>query len=464
MRLFEEKIYTERRKALMTKMGGGLILIMGNAEAPMNYKDNIYHFRQNSNFLYYFGIQQPDLNAIIDIDNDKIIIYGHENSIDDIIWVGDVPPLSELAKSVGVDTVKSENALIGDIKSMIAAGQELHYLPPYRMEHYVILNEALGYNKAESLEKKSVKLIKAVSTQRSIKSSIEVAEISNAVAITKSMHEAAMRFKSSGKYEYEAVAQILEECKKHNGSLAYGVIFSINGQVLHNHYHHNKMVDGRMIINDSGAENDMCYAADITRSFPVNGKFTSKQRDIYNIVLEMEKTSISSLKPALSYRDVHMDANRVLINRFKELNLLKGNTDEMVELGVGGMFMPHGLGHMMGLDVHDMEDLGEQYIGYAEGQERSTLLGLKSLRLAKELEAGYVLTVEPGIYFIPQLIEKYKAEGKFLDYVNYDALKSYYDFGGIRIEDNILITDQGQELIGDYIPKELAEVEAMCQS
>ncbi len=457
--MFTKSVYTERREALKKIIGSGKILIMGNSEAPMNYHDNVYHFRQNSNFLYFFGINQPELNAIIDIDSNTEIIYGHELTIDDIIWMGEVPALSDLASQVGVSKVKSPADLITDLKT----SENIHYLPPYRTEHNNILLNGLGINQNEQKAKASLDLIKAVISLRSIKSSIEIDEMAHAVNITKEMHLAAMMATKPGKYEYEVVGDILQKCKNHNGSLAYGVIFSVNGQVLHNHYHNNLMTDGRMIINDSGAENDLCYAGDITRSFPVNGVFTDKQKEIYNIVLEMENSAIDFIGPGVNYRDAHLLANKILISRFKELGLLKGDENDMLENGVAGLFMPHGLGHMIGLDVHDMEDLGENYVGYEDGQTRATYLGLKSLRLAKTLQAGYALTVEPGIYFIPQLIDKYKAEAKFLDFVNYDKLTSYYDFGGIRIEDNVLITEGGREVIGDAIPKELSEVEAMMK-
>jgi Xaa-Pro aminopeptidase len=461
MRLFDKEIYQQRREGLKKAMGKGILLIMGNGEAAMNYQGNPYHFRQNSNFLYYFGIAQPDLHAIIDLDNDTTTIYGNELTMDDIIWMGEVASLSSLASNVGVDVVKSPDALIEDLKAY--PKKSIHFLPPYRIEHQTLLFDALGIKHADQAAKASLKLIKAVIAQRSIKSSEEIEEMEKAVNITKSMHVRAMQRTKEEKYEYEVVGDILKQCKNYHGSLAYGVIFSINGQVLHNHHHDNLMVSGRLVLNDSGAENDMYYAGDITRTFPVNGKFTQKQKEIYEIVLEMEKSCIEFIGPGVKYYDAHLHANSILIERFKALGLLKGETSEMLDAGVAGLFMPHGLGHMIGLDVHDMEDLGEQYVGYEDGQERATMLGLKSLRLARTLQPGFTLTVEPGIYFIPQLIEKYKSEGKFMDYVNYDKLKEYYDFGGIRIEDNVLITEDGRRVLGEPIPKEIWEVEKIMK-
>jgi len=306
-------------------------------------------------------------------------------------------------------------------------------------------------------------LIQAVIAQRSIKTAEEILQMTEAVNITRQMHITAMKSTSVGKMEYEVVGKILETMHAHNAELSYPVIFSVNGQTLHNHYHGNKMQAGQLAINDSGCETEMGYAGDITRTIPVSGKFTQKQKDIYETVLEMEISSIENLKPNLKYRDVHLHANKILLTNLKSLGLVTGNVEDMLTQGVGGLFMPHGLGHMIGLDVHDMEALGENHVGYRDGLERSTQLGLKSLRLAKELEAGHVLTVEPGCYFIPELITKYKAEGKFKEFVNYSKLEDYLDFGGVRIEDNVLITESGYEILGEAIPKTIDEVEEIMK-
>jgi Xaa-Pro aminopeptidase len=273
------------------------------------------------------------------------------------------------------------------------------------------------------------------------------------------MHIAAMRATQVGKKEYEIVAELYGTAKRLGGELAYPAILSINGQTLHNHYHGNELTSGRLVLNDSGVELEMGYCGDITRTFPVDKKFTQQQREIYEIVLEMEELVIESLKPGIQYRDCHIASNRLMLNKFKDLGIVNGDVEEMLEAGVGGMFMPHGLGHMIGLDVHDMEDLGEKFVGYNKDIERSAQMGLKSLRLAKELAEGFVITVEPGIYFIPQLIDKLKADKQYLDFVNYDKLEQYRDFGGIRIEDDILITKDGYQVLGEHIPKTVAEIE-----
>jgi Xaa-Pro aminopeptidase len=464
MKLFSTSTYVNRRNELIKQMATGVILINGNEEAPMNYKDNVYHFRQNSNFLYYFGIQLSNLNALIDCETGECIIYGHENTMDDIIWLGEVPALSELASRVGVSIIKPAPQIVIDLKTIKSQNRVVHYLPPYRIEHNRLISDALDLPIQSQNENASIPLIKAVVKQRSIKSDEEIVELIDAVNITRQMHLQAYKSVKPNKYEYESVGDILNVCKAYNAQLAYGVIFSINGQVLHNHSHYNKMKSGRLVINDSGAENAMCYAGDITRTIPVDGKFTSKQKDIYDIVYKMEESSIAALKPGVKYRDIHLHANNVLLDGLKDLGILHGDTSDMLEQGLAGLFMPHGLGHMMGLDVHDMEDLGENYVGYEDGQQRATYLGLKSLRLAKTLESGFVLTVEPGIYFIPQLIYKYKADGKFTDFVDYNKLDEFLDFGGVRIEDNVLITDTGYEVLGEHIPKTTEEVEEIMAS
>lgn len=454
MRLFESSVYTARRAALRAAVGTGTILLLGNEEAPMNYEHNIYRFRQDSSFLYFFGLNMPGLYATINCDTGEEVIYGHEYTMEDIIWVGPQPhSLADYAAMVGISTVKS----LRDT-TWVSSGP-IHYLPPYRHLNTIKLSQWLSTSVSEVSTGASTTLIEAVIEQRSIKSAAEVAEMEKAVNVSRAMHITAMQSISHGKMEYESVSEIYRTAKSQNCYLAYPAIFSINGQTLHNHHHHNRMVDGRLVINDSGAENDMCYAGDITRTMPVSGTFTSKQQDIYNIVLDMEVSSIAALKPGLPYRDVHVNSNKIMLNSLKELGLLRGDVEEMSAAGVGGLFMPHGLGHMIGLDVHDMEDLGEDRVGYGPHYQRSTQLGLKSLRLARELQTGFVITVEPGIYFIPELIEKWKAEGLHKNFVNYDVLEGYYDFGGIRIEDDVLITDDGSRTLGAPIPKTVQEVE-----
>lgn len=453
MKLFDKSIYQNRRNKLKNILGSGQVLIVGNNYAPMNYTDNAYRFRQDSNFLYYFGLNLDGLVGFIDIDSDTEIIFGHELTIDEIIWTGPLESLSSLAEKVGVSIVKSPSALENTIDKSI-----IRYLPPYREDREIFIKKNLGLK-----QEASVDLIKAVVSQRLIKGTEEIEQMTKAVNITRLMHLTAMQNTIPGLKEFEVLAEVFRTLKGNEGEFAYPPIFSINGQTLHNHYHGNILLDGKLVLNDTGAEVEMAYAGDITRTYPVNGKFTSKQKDIYEIVLKMETDSIESLKPGVSYREVHLNSNKILLEGLQQLGLVNGNIDDMLTAGVGGLFMPHGLGHAIGLDVHDMEDLGEKYVGYTEELERSTQLGLKSLRFAKTLEAGHVLTVEPGCYFIPELLDKYNSEGIFKEYVNYSKLKEYYDFGGIRIEDNVLVTENHHEILGIPIPKAVEEVEEVMK-
>ena len=459
--MFSAQTYTDRRQRLKKEVGQGLILLLGNDEVGMNYRDNTLRFRQDSTFLYFFGLDKPGLIAIIDTEADTEIIFGSEPTLDDIVWSGPQPALAELAAQAGVAQVNSLNLISQLLKTAQDSGRTVHYLPPYRQANVCKLHEWTGVSLGQIKEKASEVLIKAVVGQRSVKSDEEILQLEQAVNITGEMHLAAMQNTREGMYEYEVVGHIQGAALSRGGDLAYPIIFSTNGQTLHNHFHGNVMESGRLTLGDFGAESAMHYAGDITRTFPVDKKFTSKQREIYDIVLEMEMQSIAALAPGVLYRDVHVAANRIMLDGLKQLGIVLGDVDEMTQLGVGGLFMPHGLGHSIGLDVHDMEDLGENYVGYRDSLERSTQLGLRSLRLAKELQAGNTLTVEPGIYFIPELIDKLRAEGQFTDFVNYQKLADYRDFGGIRIEDNCFVNNDGGRVLGTPIPKTINEIETV---
>ncbi len=458
MKMFQAQVYIARRSQLKKAVGKGLILFMGNNESPINYRDNTYNFRQDSNFLYYFGISQPGLAAVIDAESGEEILFGDEFSIDDIIWVGQQQSLGEKARQAGIYRRQDFSTLASFIQKN---KNRIHILPLYRHDNLIMLAEFLSKTPAEIREMASTTFIDAIIAQRSYKSAEEIEQMEIAVNISRKMHLNAMRSVSPGKYEYEIVSEIYRTAKAMDADMAYAVILSVHGQTLHNHYHGNILKGGQLLLNDSGAENNMFYAGDITRTCPVDRTFTSKQAEIYEIVLEMENSSIAMLRPGLAYREVHIAANKLMLNRLKEIGLVNGDVDEMTEAGVGGIFMPHGLGHMIGLDVHDMEDLSENRVGYTPDLKRSTQLGLKSLRLARKLETGFTLTVEPGIYFIPELLTKTETEGKFRDWINFEKLKSYHDFGGIRIEDNVLITADSHQILGTPIPKSIGEIEAL---
>ena len=459
MKVFDSSVYIKRRTELALTLGSGLIILLGNNDAPRNYTDNTYRFRQDSNFLYYFGIDVPGLIGVIDADTGKSLLFGKEWSMDDIIWIGPHERLQDMAQKVGVNDVRSLYDFRELIHQVRATGRRIHKPLYYRHDHKIFISDILGIHHSQLEEHISIPLIKAIINQRSYKSEIELKQMTKAVNITGKMHLAAMQATKAGIYEYEVVSEIYKTAKQEDCYLAYPAIFSIHGEILHNHHHDNIMQSGQLALNDSGAETNMKYAGDITRTFPVNGKFDQRQRDIYSIVLAMEKQGIDMAKPDVYYREIHLATNKTMLQGLKDLGLLTGKVDDMLTEGVGGLFMPHGLGHMIGLDVHDMENLGEDFVGYAGQVDRSTQLGLKSLRLARKLEEGFVITVEPGIYFIPALIEKWKSEQRFSNFINYEKLKSFYDFGGIRIEDDVVITAEGSKVLGDYIPKEIGEIE-----
>ncbi len=459
--MFSTSVYASRRHKLKNQVSSGLLLFLGNEESGMNYTDNTYHFRQDSTFLYYFGLDKAGLAAVIDVESGEEWIVGDEITMDDVIWMGPQPSLSEQASRVGVAKILPKSALEAKIKGSLSTGRNVHFLPPYRPEHTFKLTEWTDWALAEIPQKASVELIMAVINQRSYKTDEEIIEMDKAVNISRQMHLNAIRATHPGKYEYEVVGTVHGTARSGGGDLAYPIILSMDGQTLHNHHHGNRLESGRLVLGDFGAETISHYAGDITRTWPVDKTFTQKQKEIYQIVLDANLNAINALRPGIKYLDCHLLAWHTIASGLKDLGLLTGDVDEMVELGVPGLFMPHGLGHMIGMDVHDMENLGEEYIGYREGMQRSKTLGLKSLRLAKELEAGFVLTVEPGLYFIPELIHLWESQGRFGEFINYEKLKAYEGFGGVRIEDNYLITTEGAKLIGDPIPKNIAEIEAL---
>ena len=460
--MFGSEIYTQRRDHLKEQIKSGLILFLGNVESPMNYPANPYHFRQDSTFLYFFGLDFPILVAVIDIDSNKDIVFGDDVDIEDIIWMGFHPSLRERAEQSGVKETLPLSQLEETIKRAIQQGKKVHYLPPYRPETQQKIAQLLGLNPDEVKNNASDELIKAVVAQRSFKIKEEVDEIEKAHSVTYEMFTAAMKMAKPGVYEREIVGRIGGIALSAGYNLSFPIILTINGQILHNHYHGNVLKEGRLLVNDSGAESELHYAADITRTIPVGGKFTQRQKEIYQVVLDSEMKAIQSINPGIKYRDIHLQVSKIIATGLKDLGLMKGDLDEAVKQGAHALFFPHGLGHMMGLDVHDMEDLGEDYVGYDEKTKRSDQFGFAYLRLARELQPGFVLTVEPGIYFIPALIDTWRGEKKFTQFINYEKVEEYRDFGGIRLEDDVLVTEDGYRIIGKSIPKTVEEVEEIA--
>ena len=458
--MFDKEIYIERRREFAAKLKSGLFLFLGNSESPMNYADNTYHFRQDSTFLYYFGINSPNLAAIIDVENDKTLLFGDEMSMDDIVWMGRQMTLKEKASNAGIEVVQPSSqlsAVLGDAKNQSLT---IQFLPPYRGENKLKLAELLHVDAAQLSQLASVPFIKAVVAQRSIKSDLEIQEINKAVSTSVDMHIMAMQIAKPGMSESKIAAAIQEVAQSSGGNLAYPVILTVNGQILHNHFHGNILKEGDLVLNDSGAETDRGYAGDLTRTFPAGKQFTSLQKEMYSIVLDSYQSAANLMKPGVRYLDVHFEACLRLAEGLKNMGLMKGDMKEAVQQGAHALFFQCGTGHMMGLDVHDMEDLGEQYVGYSEQLLKNTSqFGLKSLRLGKELQQGYVLTVEPGLYFIPELIEQWEAKQHLASFINYDEVNKFKSFGGIRVEDDFVITESGSSMLGKPLAISIEDVE-----
>lgn len=459
--MFDRTVYQERRALLKASVAKGMILLLGNEESSMNYRDNLYPFRQDSNFLYYFGLDKPGLTGLIDIDNDRELVYGRELTMDEIVWTGPQPTLAEQTEAAGISETRAVTHLSSDMATAHGAGRTIHFLPPYRPENIAKLSGWLGIPGGSVASHASVPLIKAVVAQRSVKTAAELVQIEEAVDTTAAMHLAAIKGCRDGMTEAQLAGALQGIAISAGGNLAFPTILTVNGQVLHNHYGPTVMREGRLAICDAGAENAMHYAGDMTRTFPVGKKFTSRQRVMYDIVLRAQETAAQALRPGVLFRDVHALAARMLVEGLKDAGVMKGDPAEAVAAGAHTMVFQCGLGHMMGLDVHDMEDLGEEYVGYTETMKKSKEFGWKSLRLARALEPGFVVTVEPGLYFIPELMDQYKAEKKFMDFIHYEKLETFRDFGGIRIEEDFVITEGGSRLLGKPLAKTAEAIEAL---
>ncbi len=456
--MFKKETYIKRRQQLAKDIDKGILLFIGNSESPMNYPDNTYRYRQDSTFNYFFGLIHPDLAAIIDVETGEERIYGDDYTIDHIVWMGAQPKISDRAKTCGIDKTATTAQLIQDLHKAQSSGRQIHFLPLYRGDSKIKLFEYIGIKPSEIPEKHSLEFVKAVIKQRNYKSQEEVAAIDKACDITVDMHLAAMRFTRPGMLEAQVAAEVEKIALAHDGCVSFPVIATINGQTLHNHYHGNTIKDGQMFLLDAGAETTLGYSGDMSSTFPVGKAFTTKQKEIYQVALNSHEAAIAMLKPGIPFKEVYYESAREVLRGMKDLGFVKGDVDEAAEAGAHAMFFPCGLGHMMGMDVHDMEDLGEQYVGY-DNEAKSTQFGVKSLRLGRKLEPGFVLTIEPGIYFIPQLIDLWKSEKRFDEFLNYDKIEQYKDFGGCRNEEDFVITEDGYQLLGKPLPKTIEDVE-----
>lgn len=458
--MFKKDVYKERRNILRQKVGSGIILLPGHEESPMNAPANTFHFRQESSFLYYFGVDMPHFAGVLDIDNHLDYLFGEDISLDDVVWMGSRPSVKEIGDRTGVDKTGTFSDLATFLFRAVSSGQKVHFLPQYRGESKLLIQQLLGIHPSHLGHYVSVQLIEAVVSQRSPKDIYEIEELDKAANVGYDMHTTAMRMAAPGVYEREIAGRLEGIALEHGGMLSFPVILTINGHILHNHYHGNKMKEGQLMLTDAGAETAMHYASDFSRTIPVGGKFTPEQKEVYEIVLHANNRAFKHTRPGAYYRDIHKKACLAIAEGLKGMGIMKGNPENAVEQGAHALFMPHGLGHMIGLDVHDMEALGEDYVGYDNEVKRSSLFGFAGLRMARKLQPNFAITNEPGIYFIPQLIDRWKAEKKFTEFINYQKLEGFRNFGGIRLEDDILVTDSGCRLLGNQrIPITVEEVE-----
>jgi len=457
--MFGKEIYISRRKALKNKSLKGIALILGNVDSPMNYTDNTFHFRQDSTFLYFFGLDFPGLAGVIDFDNGEDYLYGNDVDIEDIIWMGPQVPLKENALHAGVENTAPVASLFDFISSAIKQGRKIHFLPPYRGENKLFLQKLLGISALRIQNYPSIELIKAIVDLRSIKEACEIAEIEKACAAGYDMHVTAMKMAKPGVWEQKITGVLEGIANSHGGMVSFPIILTQNGETLHNHNHSKYLQEGKLMLTDAGAETGLHYASDFTRTVPVGGKFTQKQREIYEIVLAANNKATELIRPGITYLSVHLAVAEVIASGLKNVGLMKGDVKEAVKKGAHAMFFPHGLGHMMGLDVHDMEDLGQIYVGYDDEIRPINQFGTAYLRLGRKLQTGFVITNEPGIYFIPALIDKWQSEKINTDFINFEKVNEYRDFGGIRLEDDILVTENGSRILGTRVPINPEEVE-----
>jgi Xaa-Pro aminopeptidase len=457
--MFASRVYIRRRELLRKHIKSGLVIFLGNEESPMNYPANTYPFRQDSSFLYFFGLDTPSLAAAIDIDAGAEILFGDDITLEDVIWMGYLPTVRERARTAGVMRTAPLSRLEELVGLAVKRKRKIHYLPPYRPETAARLSSLVGARPGNIRKNASVELIKATVAQRSVKSAEEVAEVEKALKVSREMYLTAMMRTRPGLYERDILGEIEGIALSRGFPTAFPTILTINGQIFHNQYHGNRLERGKLLVIDSGVSSPLGYASDITRTIPVNGRFSTRQREIYEIVLRGQQNAIRAIRPGVRYRDIHLATAGTMAQGLKELGLMKGDIDQAVEAGAHALFFPHGLGHMLGLDVHDMESLGEDFVGYDRTIERSKQFGLAYLRLARELQPGFVLTVEPGIYFIPALIDQWKSRKKFASFINYAKVEAYRNFSGIRIEDNVLVTKDGSRVLGQPIPKTVRDVE-----
>lgn len=450
--MFKREIYQQRRQQLAGQMKNGLILLLGHVDAPFNAFDNCYRFRQDSSFLYFCGLDQPGLAAVLDADSGEEFLFGCDPGLEDIIWSGSTPSLAEKGARVGMAQSRSFDQLETMIAQAVRSGRKVHFLPTCRAENLITLTHLTGLDIKAVADSVSQALVRAVVALRSVKAEEEIRELDEAAELGSQLHRVAMEMATPGVYEWEIVGALEAVAAQAGRMLSFPPIVTVHGEILHNHQRDKLLMDGDMLLVDAGVESLLHYASDQTRTVAVSGYFTPRQRDIYKVVAQGLERARELIRPDVTYLDIHLDVCRTLVDGLKSLDLMAGDTDQAVAAGAHALFMPHGLGHMLGLDVHDMEDLGEDYVGYDEQVKRSDQFGTARLRLGRTLQQNFALTVEPGIYFIPALIEQWKNRGQHQEFINYSRLEEYFDFGGIRLEDDVLVTANGNRLLGPVIP------------
>ncbi|SDL67677.1 Xaa-Pro aminopeptidase [Segatella bryantii] len=460
--MFNKQTYIERREELKKLVGSGVIILFGNNESPCNFPNNSYYpFRQDSSFLYYFGQKRDGLVGVIDIDNNIETLVGDDIEIEDIVWYGKVDSVHDMAEQVGVANTAPMKTLKTICNTAMAAKRKIHYLPPYRYDIKLQIFDLMGIHPNQQKEEASMNLIQAIVKMRSSKTTEEIEELERAAVIGYKMHTTAMRLTKPGVTEKFVGGQVDGVANSYGAMVSFPTIFSQHGEIMHGNPSMNILESGRLALCDAGAETINHYCSDNTRTFPVNGKFSQRQLEIYSIVESCHDLTLKLAKPGVKYWDVHFAVCKHMTDKLKELGLMKGDTEEAVAAGAHAMFLPHGLGHMMGMDVHDMENFDQINVGFDE-ETRPNLeqFGTNCLRMGRKLEEGFVVTDEPGIYFIPALIDEWKASGHCKEFINFDKLETYKDFGGIRIEDDVLITKDGCRFIGkDLIPYHPKDVE-----
>jgi Xaa-Pro aminopeptidase len=458
--MFDRTEYAERRRRLKNSMSSGLLLFIGASGLPISSPYNSYPFRQDATFAYFFSLQRSALAVVLDLDAGTEVLFGDEQSSEDMIWHGPhAASLADQAAGAGIAQVQPYAAL----QQVVAAAQQqqrtIRYLPLYRAETAAILSHLLQLTPRQVNAGASTDMVRAIVNLREIKSPAEIGELEQALGVAREMHVTAMRHVRPDAYEYEVVAEMERVLRRHNTYAPYTPIFSRRGEILHNHSYDNRLRTGDLVVNDAGAASRLDYVSDITRTIPVGGHFSPRQRAVYEVVLEAQLQSIAAMRPGVAFADLHRSAAVHMVRGLCGLGLFRGDPEAIVDAGAYALCFPHGLGHQLGLDVHDMESYGEDLVGYDTAHRRSPLFGMRNLRMAKPLRAGMVVTVEPGLYFIPLLIKRWESQGLHRAHIDYERFNTYLDFGGVRIEDNVLVTPDGSKVLGPGIPKTCNEIE-----